>query len=222
MEGIFIGIGSILFIIIGIFRILRERVINTNKREFAINYNNTVIEYSNNGFQDHEKYIWLQKNAPKLQNEMEGWGIASQMQLPFRNYLINNFQIIINGMELINSNNRNSLPDQSIHYVDMIQNSILRYVGDLEEDFAKYKNRLFNPLILWNKGISTIFYAPILLISYLLSGGLKIYNLFEKGILGLIMKLINFIIIFITIVSSIMTIILGWDGFVEIIKKLIN
>lgn len=63
--------------------------------EFANKYFQTYDRYSRSGDFDGELYVWLTMNVSKIQNYVGSFGVMSYKPA-FQNYMINNYQIIIN------------------------------------------------------------------------------------------------------------------------------
>lgn len=127
-----------LFIIVTGFVVLRKSyVLTQEKLDFTSEYRNQFVSFVNNfnktynrferrGEVDHEKYVWLTKNANKMQGILGQTGLMEYIG-PFQQYTISNYNIIINTIPKFRDN---TITDFDINSAD---DCLLRYIGIVEE-----------------------------------------------------------------------------------------
>lgn len=209
----------ILVILLGImvYEYVRETIIFKEikkKEEFAILYRNKIVEYSNHGIE--EDFHWLATNANKMQDFMGSMGFVSYKP-PFAHYYINNFMIIVNGIDKIRSDR--SLMMACNDHARLLVDSITKYYGSLN-----YKRECLvldrkNPLKLLAGGIRNILIIPLVILKEV---GLFSSRFYEVVIEHSIVKLITAFAALISVASALVSLVIGWDAFLVIIKMYLN
>lgn len=218
-----------LFIIIGILLILIIGFVNVNKRyshvvsniEFATIYRSKFIDLANKFFQnsnnyngsetvDNELYIWLTLNVSKMQSKVGTFGIMSY-QPAFANYMINNYQIIVNTLPKFRERQVQNFDTGSV------DDCLLRYIGYLEEIKKEALYDLKNPIAWFREGFKDLITAPLLILSSfgILSRG-KVSNIKENAIF----KVLTGVTGFVTFIGGLVTIIVGYDQTIKFIARL--
>ena len=214
------------FLIVGFFLINRNGRTISNDLDEAYEYLNKYREYGNGlikGEQNYEAYEWLTMRGPKMQSKVGELGIARGFIPPFSNIQYNTYQIIVNALPTLrdeaNSPIRsfNSLQNNIIqNYYLMIDDVLLRYIGRLEHRLEDTKAQFKNPFIWLREGVQFFVLIPILLLYW---SGLIKYTTYYRFSNNFIIKFINFVIILIGLISSIITIVTGYNPFMEIYRK---
>jgi len=217
----------ILIGLIGFIKIcisLREVI---NKRSSAIEYLNKFREFSNDLFQGNinsELYQWLKLNSVKIQKQVSAYGISCNYKPAGANYMIKRYQIILNGISNMLTEYRqfgglglgtSILQDEATS----IDDTLLTYIGELDSNYEAVFSEMKNPLVWLREGIQAIVVLPISLIYW---SGLIQYRTYNILTNNFFIKLIAFVVTVIGLISSVITIVTGYEpfwGIVENIKK---
>ena len=213
----------IILIVIGIMSIGLLRILFWRRK--MLERHNNVADYLEkfNLFiekddKDLKVYSSLLHDSDKIQNILGSFGICD-LRPPFANYLINNYQIILNAIPEIKKeiedpyrNTSNSLK----HYIDLVSQSLIRFGGSSSEAIKEYNSDLKNPIKWFLEGVKFIISLPV---EILLQIGLINEHSASKVRGSYIIKIISAILALVGFVSAILGIIVGWENFLEIINK---
>ena len=210
------------FILLTGFIVLRKSFLNTQKRlVFTTKYRNQFVEFANNfytnydrldrrGEIDHEKYVWLTKNANKMQGMLGQTGLMEYIG-PFQQYKISNYNIVLNTIP--------KFRDKSILEFDVnsVDDCLLRYIGIVEELTNERLKQLKNPLLWLQQGFKELFSLPIYIVNW--------FGIIPDRVVGKITSNFIFNILvgiggLVTFVSGVVTIIQGKEQTIDFIKKL--
>lgn len=216
-----------MLLIIGFSLIVRAGRTQSKNLDEAYEYLNKFREYGNSLIKDNEDYQayeWLTMRSPKMQAKVGELGIAKGFIPPFSNIQYNTYQIIVNALPTLRDEARdpmrsyNSLQNKIVHnYFTMIDDVLLRYIGRLENRLEDVRTQLKNPFIWLREGVQFFVQIPILLLYW---SGLIKYTTYYRFSNNFIIKFINFLIILIGLVSSIITIVTGYNPFMEIFNNM--
>jgi len=215
MIGIILVVLIGFIIVINIFFKTKKKIIFAEEYRdkfisFANNYNSSYERYNRSGNIDNELYIWLTKNVSKIQSNVGSFGVLSY-QPAFKNYMINNYQIIINTLP--------KFRDGLIENFDItsVDDSLLRYIGHTEEVLIQQKKNLVNPIVWFREGISEILSFPIIMLHWFgIITSYKVKSLKES----FIYKLFSGFVALVALISGVVTIIVGYQQSSNIIKSL--
>ena len=215
-----IGI-CIILIIIGLI----VNIVNIRKRVNEYNFANEYYEKFQRLVSDvfekknikNKEYAWLMSNCDKMQYILGEAGIISFTQF---NKYYKNIPILLNIMNEITSYiNDPFVGDDEIKMVNWCQNAFLRKTGILNEYIQNEPKKLVNPFYNLSSGIRFILLIPIGILNSigLISndGKSKIGN-------NIIIRMLSGIISLLTILSVIITIVVGWNDFLRIVKNILN
>jgi hypothetical protein len=180
-------------------------------------YTDTFTNYYNSRGVNQQEYFQLMKNAAIIQNYLGAEGYA-RVQMPFEhNMPIEHYSIIRNGIPQLNVYFMNGLTSQANQIANFIAGTLYNIIGSYENELSTYKNSMKNPIKLFLTGIQQTILIPIYILSWI--------DLFSNKTISkinrlFIFKLLSGMLALIEIISSIMTIILGWDDFSQYIDKL--
>ena len=214
----------ILFMIVLIIIGLIANIINI--RKCSDNYNFLVIyrdkfskfisDLLNKNKYRNKDYEWLMSNSDKVQAILGSSGIISYMD---RRGFYSNYQIVINFMNEILPLVSKGLIETEIEKVTWCHNAFLRKIGSYDEYIKKEIKKVFNPLYDLTSGIKVIL-------------GIPFYILYSIGIISstnlttikdnIIFKIFSGLLSLLTFISTIMSIVLGWNKFIELIQKFIS
>ena len=220
MDKIIAILVVIILLIIGRIRIsykikgIQKKIISSD--EFL----GTLKDYLNSLGKDQKTYSWLVQMSPQFQLEMGFYGVIPNFYHQPSRTSISNYQIIINGIsELRRMFDNQDLPNDKVVLRDFglsLIESILRHRGELLSDLSVIEKGLKNPIIWLTQGISWV----LLLIPYFLNQiGLISEAKFSSLEKSPLLKIISGVVSLMELTGTIMTIIMGWDAFVEIIVK---
>lgn len=172
--------------------------------------------FKRNKFKDKD-YNWLMANSDKMQYILGETGIISYKEY---NMFYKNIPILLNVMnEIMSYMNDNRISENDIKMVNWCQNAFLRKMGILEEYIKNAPKKLLNPFFDISSGIKYILSIPL---NILYSIGFISYSSKNKVEQNILFKIISGIISLLTILSVIMTIVVGWEDFLNIIKNILG
>jgi len=218
--------GIIISSIVLIFTLGFAQVYNNHKGvakkiNFSIEYRNKFIEFSSKYFKtqdqwsetgdvDSDLYIWLTMNVSRIQNYTGSFGVMSYKPA-FQNYMINKYQIIINTIP--------KFREGQVAKVDAgsVDDCLLRYIGYLEENQKSIQRELRNPIIWFREGIRQILSVPVFFLNWFGIISSRTLNSVKDS---LIFKVVSGLIAFVTLVSGVVTIIVGYEDTLKFILKI--
>jgi hypothetical protein len=131
----------------------------------------------------------------------------------FANYFIHNYDLILNTIPKFGQGDHNEFDIKSV------DESLVRYLGYCEELIEENKKQISNPFIWFRDGMHEILSLPI-------------YLFYWFGIIGekakfkikgtYLFRLLSGIISVLYFISSIMTIFLGFDDFIDLLNRLFS
>ncbi|PEW67021.1 hypothetical protein CN448_19015 [Bacillus cereus] len=211
-----IGVTLVLILVGFIKNVMKLIKLNKNI-EFLGQYTKNYVEYCNSYLgkkirseEENKVYIKLIREAPKAQLLLMDAGYVDYKLAGTWSY-ISNYQILINTVQTL----RNP-PAFGREEYEMLYNILVMQVSRIDELGEKTRKEIFNPIILLREGVQFFVTLPI---SLLFWTGLIKYSTQYKLSNNFFVKLISFLIIIIGLVSSIFTIVLGWEQFEEIVKR---
>ena len=215
MALIIIGV-FFMVLMIGFVKILKRLNSKVSEVNFTSNYRNTFVEFTNqylnpdNKQFNGEKYLWLTKNANKIQSNIGQTGMMDYIA-PFRSYIIKNYQIILNTLPKFRDGSVKSFD------INSVDDALIRYVGELEELEGYYRKRIKNPLMWFQEGINEILGLPLLVLT---SFGILSQHSMYRIKHNMIFKVVSGIVGLISFIAAIVTIIQGKEETIEFVKNL--
>lgn len=215
--------GILSIFIIGFIQVYNRHNRIAKKIEFADEYRYEFVEFSNKYFEsydrwsrsgnfDGEKYVWLTMNVSRIQNNLGTFGIMDYIA-PFQTYKVSNYQIVINTIPKFRDG---SIQDFDVNSVD---DSLLRYIGYLNEYQKDTLRNLKNPFIWFREGFREILSIPIFILSWFGIISNRTLNSIKNS---LIYKVVSGLIALVTLISGIVTIVVGYDQTIEFINRILN
>lgn len=215
-------IGGFVFLL-GFVKQLMDRNKVKKRQVFAIKYLklfNQLIEstvhgnekYENATMNSAEAYEWLVKNVDEIQTNLGAIGKIDYLA-PFQRYRIPNYPILLNTIR--------KFPDGSIEEFDInhAKYALARYMGVLEKQVEKAKKQLFNPFNSFSLGVKTILIFPLYILGEF--GVLNIGRM-QKIKTSKLFDSVSSIVTLISFLSGIVTIILGYEETVSILRNFFN
>lgn len=213
MDRFYILIILVLIIILEIGIKFYEMMKLQDRISFLNEFNDKFVEYCNGKGKNNDLYTWLIRKSNKMQSEIGIFGIVDY-KAPYTNHIINNFQLILNGLPKTRDDFINNPGSQ--HAV-LVNEALLRYGGWLEELVESLRKTITNPFILLIDGIKSILSLPILILHEIKLLPVNIYQKLRDNIID---KFLAGIITLISIVSGIITIFTGWKPLIDTILNL--
>ena len=164
-----------------------------------------------------DEYTWLVSNVDKMQYILGETGIVSYKEF---NMFYKNVPILLNVINEITSYAKDSyVSNNDITMVNWCQTAFLRKIGILNDYIESHPKKLINPFFNLSTGINYILSIPL---NILYDIGLISYSGKNKIKQNILFKIISGIISLLTILSVIMTIVVGWNDFVNIVKNIVS
>lgn len=154
--------GLVLVLGIGFFSLFRDIGLVTEKHELMVEFRNRFIKfavkYFDDGELDNKEYQWLLENVDEI-SSLLGGADTMTYRPAYANYVINNYQLLINLLPSFNSS-------MGAHRDDATSaDSILtRYSGSLGKRIAEQRKKLRNPINWLLEGVAIILSMPLLLL----------------------------------------------------------
>lgn len=216
-------LGILTVFIIGFVQVYNRHSRVVKKIDFADEYRYKFVEFSNKYFEsydrwsrsgnfDGEKYVWLTMNVSRIQNNLGTFGIMDYIA-PFQTYKVSNYQIVINTIPKFRDG---SIQDFDVNSVD---DSLLRYIGYLNEYQKDTLRNLKNPFIWFREGFREILSIPIFILSWFGIISNRTLNSIKDS---LIYKVVSGLFALVTLISGIVTIIVGYDQTLKFINKILG
>jgi len=214
-------LGILTVSIIGFVQVYNRNSRVVKKIDFAGEYRNKFIEFSNKYFKTYDRwsragdfdgqlYVWLTTNVSKIQGNLGSFGIMDYIA-PFQTYRVSNYQIIINTLPKFRDG---TVKDFDVNSVD---DCLLRYIGYLEEYCQDTQNNLRNPIVWFREGFREVLSIPIFILNWFGIISNRIVNSIKDS---LIFKVISGLIALVTLVSGLVTIVVGYDQTLEFVNRL--
>ena len=214
--------GIILVLLIGAIEVFKRHFRVINQINFADEYRNKFVELTNkfsqnyehfnhSGNLDNELYVWLTMNVNKIQSNVGSFGVMTYKPA-FQNYMINNYQIIINTLPKFREGKVENFD------VVSVDDCLLRYIGHLEECKKDTQKNVKNPIIWFREGFKEIISLPIFILSWFGIFSRKTVDNIKDSV---VFKVIAGLIALVTLVSGLVTIVVGYDKTIEFLNKLL-
>lgn len=216
-------------IVIGLAIVLKDWFEHKKKLNFTSDYINKFREFGNELYSNHfnqTNYEWLKMKSFKMQSLSGDFGVARTYKPTGANYYLKGYQIIINGLtEVKNIYQRMSGTYGGLNFewqmlqesLGMIDDTLLSYIGFLENKSEQKLKAIRNPVTWFREGIQFIVTLPISLIYW---SGIINYRAYNKVNNNVFVKLISLAVGIIAFISSIITIVTGYVPFSDFIKDL--
>lgn len=221
MENLYIILVLLGIIILGfIVTIYKKRDID-KRYNFVKEYLDTTRIVGNLISDDkpiNEQYTWLQYHVIKIQKELGPYGIISAYKPAYADYYHRNYEIMLNGIrEIKDLYVKQSSKRQIIDLIMTIDDILLMYLGHLNTDISALGKKMLNPFILLREGLVVLITLPLRILYW---SELINYASVEKLERSVIFKILSFVIYIITVLSSVLTLIIGYEDLMEIIKNI--
>jgi len=202
--------------IIGLMVIYRRLKAYKQQKSFANDYLDKLNAFLKSNGTDKITYEWLIHRSSKMQNEMGIFGILAKFRPPYGTYFIDNYEIISNLLPEIRKeiDYSRALGDNRalIQYSNHLNESIIRFIGSIDDEIDSEKKHLSNPIVWLREGIKQLILLPFILLSWI---GFYSNDVTSSIKRSFIIRIFASIITLIGILSGIITILIGWEQFVD-------
>ena len=219
----------VFLIVLGFIKQLYENYKIQESINYTIRYNNEFIELCNgilkNGNLNQEKYNFCMKNIDTMQIELGVAGVMGEIIDPLKGIKMSNYPILLNTLPEIKNYSFSELRENSImterimQSITMCTDAFTRHLGMLDRQKENSKKGMRNPIMCFAEGIKMIISFPLYL---LLWCGIISDEKVKVTLTSLGYRIITKVVSLIGIVSSIMTIALGWKEFGDLIEKILK
>jgi len=177
--------------------------------EFLCKFRTFINEYKQHRF-NSEIYDWLNYHAGEVQREIGDYGLPAYRP-PFENYIVKNYPVIVNTLSELH---KGKAHEDMILFVD---DSLIRYLGDMEKGLHEIFIMTFNPFLWIRYGMQSVIVFPF---NFLYWFGI----LDKKTVFAIksnpIVKLTSFITAGVGFISTIMSVVVGWEQFWQALKSI--
>lgn len=206
---------------VGLASLLRRRVVIGRGAGLAHEFLNRLHDYVKSSGKDDNAYVWLTKNSNSVQNLV---GVQGYMdfQPPFQNYLIKNMPVILNCLPLLRQEFETftfSDGRRANEYTRFLQETVLRYLGVADEEQKALRTQLLNPVIWLREGTQQALSIPVRALQWV---GLISAITVSRAIHSELFRIVAGIVALIGFAASVMTLVLGWPEFKEILAPLLE
>ena len=221
MSTWYIGLGVIVMLIVGFIKQFFAIRSHIGQHELVSEFLGKFIDWCNGRGQDYSLYNWLIKKSETVQVALGQTGLMN-VRKPFENRYHADMPIILNFIPEIHnefSNDptyRGSISQSNLSFsIQSVDGCLRRFLGTKATVIGNEQKRLWNPFVWFGGGIRWLLEIPLILLSE--SGGLS--NRRRTAIVkGRIFSFFSGSVSLAAFVGTVMSIILGWDKCVEIVK----
>lgn len=189
--------------------------------DFQNNFVNMVNYFFRNGEFEPDSYGKVLNDLNGIQLELGADGIISEMVDPLKGIKVRNYQIFMNIIHEMRAAsgamNLKLFAGRLEQMIGICDDSLRRHIGSLTKTIDEQIKQLWNPFSCFGEGIRWLIGLPGQLFVWL--GIIKPYKMksFQENV---IFKFLGSIITLISFLSSIVTILLGWEDTLELLNKL--
>ena len=207
------------------------RVINagniSKRREFTISFQNSFIELANGFFKtgrmSNDLYSKCIHDVDAIQAELGYDGIIAGYVDRLHGIRGQNYQLFVNIIPEIReaeSMSGNSIMMERVsQLIGTCNDALQRHVGNLDRELDKERKGIFNPFICFREGVRFILRLPVLVLYW---SGFVSTRTISAARVSSVFKFISGVITLIGLISSIITILLGWNEVSDIIVRFWN
>ncbi len=215
----------IAIVLLGFALKLIELIRLTAKLDFTIEYRNKFIEllneYIKNRTLNNQLYVELTEKVVAMQYELGSDGILAYMIDPLKGISDTNYQVLVNFLPEFRTNrqwrNNPIMMERFLSSANMCDDMFIRHLGQLKCCYESERKKLFNPFSCLADGIRWILYLPTNILFWC---GFISESANYKLRINWFSKLLAFLVTIFGLVSSVVTIIIGWERFSQMFMTL--
>lgn len=215
----------ILLIVIGIIKQVFSLIKLKRSLNFTTNYRERLISLINTLFStkklDNEIYYDLTESVKRMQQELGEDGIFSYFVDHLTGVQTTNYQYLINflpSLRKIDFGNSIIL-DRYNDSVFCCDDMFVRHIGTIKNNISDVKKTFFNPFLCFSFGVKFIITLPISIMKWF--GFISEKN-YTKILQSVIIKIFNMIMTILSFISSIISVTIGWNDFIQMVSSLFS
>lgn len=215
MIRIYLFLGVISIFLIGY--VILKRELNALRRDlgFLSMFYNKFIEFAelySRRMTNPGLYQWLALNSAKSQKMCSRW-FRGTLVAPFGGYISRNHEFITNTIPRMKNDTADDVE------VNMTEDILLKTIGVLQGGEKLSLADVKNPFKWFQYGVRFVIGFPIRLLKWF---GIINSNTFYRLSSSKFFKVVSGFVALIAFISSVITILAGWDQSVEFIKKVLK
>ena len=205
-----------------------NRVINANsimkRREFTLAFRNSFISMANSFFEtgrmQNNLYANVIHDVDAIQEELGNDGVIADYIDRLHGIQGRNYQLFVNVIPEIRE--AEGLRDDSIvmgrisQLIGFCDDALQRHIGNLDRELDSERKGFFNPFKCFGAGVKFIIELPFLILYWC---GLVSTSTICATRGSYTFKIISSIVTFVGLISSIITIVIGWNEVTEIVVR---
>ena len=169
---------------------------------------------------NQELYYELTMNVNSVQRELGSDGIA-YVKDNLHGFSSSNYMFLVNFLpevrDIQNERNNSFMMSRFDKSARTCDDMLTRHLGTLHEIDILIRKNLYNPFSCFSDGMKFIISLPILILNWF---GLLSAEHARRAKKSWIVKILNFVVVLLGIVSAIITITLGWNDFLQLIQRI--
>ena len=214
----------VVIIIIGFISKMVDLSTIVKRIEFTSNYREKFIKFINKivseNIFDQDLYHELTYDVKAMQYEMGEDGVFAYMKDQLKGVSSRNYQLLINFLpetrEMVNINN-SILAERYNKSIHDCNDMFIRHLGTLEIQRKNIRKGLFNPFSSFANGTKLIILSPLILLCWF---GFVPIEKTDRAKKNMFIKLLNAFVSILGFAATIITIVVGWNDFWDIVIKL--
>ena len=219
-------VASFIILVVGGFLLkLKQAYELLKRREKVSNFRNTFVDLVNQllerDYFNSKLYYECITQVDEIQIELGTMGIASYIRDGLHGIQGNNIPILVNYLPEIRSyagELDNFLVRERLHKNNgLIDDLLVRYISCLDAEISRIKGSMFNPFACFAFSIKSILTFPLFILS---SFGILSDTTTTRVYGSFIFKIISGVFSLVTLISGIVTIVVGWDKFSDFLQKI--
>lgn len=225
MDKIIAVVGLFSVALTGWFRLLRRRHSVQGNFTFSSEYLERFVEYVESGGRNENLYIDLTSKSAKMQRLLGSHGIVD-FRPAFQNRIYTRYPVVYGmlpelhrefGSRLFTGEFHNELAVE--YFANTIRDILVRHIGILVDEDEQLVCDIRSPLAWYRDGIATLVFSPILILAeFGIVTAEAVWSLTRSPIARLVVAAVAML----GLLSSVVTITLGWHAFLEIVQRVIN
>jgi hypothetical protein len=221
MAIVIVVILVVILLVIGVFKIRQDMKRLREKVAFAKQYHEKLRDFVlQNGF-DQPLYTWLVYHSEAMQTQLGPYGVRTYIPTG-SSTAIPNYLVLLNSLPALRESRTTTFPriTPDPFFRDTANTcleTMVRYLGAMESVEDNIQSDLKNPLIWLREGVRVVVLIPLRFLQWV---GLLNKPTYIKWSGSGCIKVIAGLGTIATLLSTIITIVLKWEDFVETIKQL--
>lgn len=216
----YIVLAVLVLLFVGFTSFANDKNKLNKKVTFCVDFHDKFYDYASSTGRDHNAYGWLIHRSCKMQKQINEQGLIATYCAPYSHQQVTNYSIIINMIPALNHAFQDYLlRDDAKQYLNVINESLTRHRGYLDDKEEYILYRLKNPIYWFQRGINQVIGIPFYILSMF---GIMNPQTASRIIASYVFGIISGVVSFISFLSAIFTLVIGWDDFLIKIQPLYN